>query len=248
VQSAPKATSTPQEKVEVKTTSSAKPAETPKTNNANSNNSNGGNTNSNVGQSSSLIAVKDTCNGQGSGAIAYTTVDNGPNGHQDWLMCGIEGPGWQPPHVTLEDLKIVDLADALKDPNSPFHACTGAIIDKFYEKGNKYGISPTVLASIAMQESSCNPGTIGGAGEQGLMQITQDKCGRAPGGNCRDIDYNIDTGAAFFAQTLKDCGYNILEAAGKYNGYRIGLTKAQATAAAYTTCCRCQNNLDYVSR
>lgn len=43
-----------------------------------------------------------------------------------------------------------------------------------------------MLASFAMQESSCNPNTVGGAGEQGLMQLTKDKCGAAPGGNCKD--------------------------------------------------------------
>ena len=43
-----------------------------------------------------------------------------------------------------------------------------------------------ILASFAMQESSCNPETVGGGGEQGLMQITKDKCGGAPGGNCKD--------------------------------------------------------------
>lgn len=37
-----------------------------------------------------------------------------------------------------------------------------------------------------MQESSCKADTVGGAGEQGLMQITKDKCGGAPGGNCMD--------------------------------------------------------------
>ena len=37
-----------------------------------------------------------------------------------------------------------------------------------------------------MQESGCNPNAVGGAGEQGLMQITKDKCGGAPGGNCQD--------------------------------------------------------------
>lgn len=60
------------------------------------------------------------------------------------------------------------------------------------------------LASIAMQESSCDPNKTGGAGEQGLMQITkvsrtaqilprphrltrfQDKCGDAPDGNCKE--------------------------------------------------------------
>jgi hypothetical protein len=38
-----------------------------------------------------------------------------------------------------------------------------------------------------MQESSCNPSAVGGAGEQGLMQITQEKCKGAPNGNCKDI-------------------------------------------------------------
>jgi hypothetical protein len=33
-----------------------------------------------------------------------------------------------------------------------------------------------MLASIAMEESGCNPNQIGGAGEQGIMQITSDKC------------------------------------------------------------------------
>jgi len=38
-----------------------------------------------------------------------------------------------------------------------------------------------------MQESSCNSQAVGGAGEQGLMQITPDKCKGAPNGNCKDI-------------------------------------------------------------
>lgn len=33
-----------------------------------------------------------------------------------------------------------------------------------------------LLASIAMEESGCNKDTVGGAGEQGIMQITKDKC------------------------------------------------------------------------
>lgn len=44
-----------------------------------------------------------------------------------------------------------------------------------------------MLAAFAMQESSCNPNTVGGAGEQGLMQLTKDKCGDAPNGDCKDI-------------------------------------------------------------
>jgi len=49
-----------------------------------------------------------------------------------------------------------------------------------------YGIPPIIMASFAMQESGCNPNTVGGGGEQGLMQITKEKCAGAPGGNCKD--------------------------------------------------------------
>jgi len=64
-----------------------------------------------------------------------------------------------------------------------------------------------------MKASSCNPDTVGGAGERGLMQSTKDKCGEAPNGNCKDPvslsvkfgslrhirlqNYNIQTGAKF---------------------------------------------------
>jgi len=48
-------------------------------------------------------------------------------------------------------------------------------------------VPPILLAAIALQESSCNPYTVGGAGEQGLMQITPDKCDGAPGGDCMNV-------------------------------------------------------------
>lgn len=47
-------------------------------------------------------------------------------------------------------------------------------------------VRPIVMVSFALQESSCNPETVGGAGEQGLMQLTKDKCDGAPGNNCKD--------------------------------------------------------------
>lgn len=93
-----------------------------------------------------------------------------------------------------------------------------------------------MIASIMMQESSCNKDTVGGGGEQGLMQITKDKCGGAPGGNCKDpvsasvsclviLDtyttrfgqtYNINTGAAYLASQIKASGDNVLLAVGSY--------------------------------
>jgi len=105
-----------------------------------------------------------------------------------------------------------------------------------------------MIASFALQESNCNPDTIGGAGEQGLMQLTKDKCGAAPDGNCRDPDYNIRTGAQFFADTLAGNNGDVLLSIGHYNGWYQGLTYAGATAAANTQCCRCQNNADYIQQ
>jgi len=161
------------------------------------------------------------------------------------LNCGLTGGGWNPPYVEISDLIFVPLTTAIQSRSSPFKACKPYI--SYFEKyGQQLGIPSIILASFAMQESSCNPNTIGGAGEQGLMQITKDKCGGAPGGNCRDPDFNIRTGAHFFANTLKDSGNNVIVAAGLYNGWRRGLTYSQATAAAKTRCCRCQNNCDYL--
>lgn len=46
-------------------------------------------------------------------------------------------------------------------------------------------VPPIFLAAFAMQESSCKADVKGdNGGAWGLMQITQDKCGGAPGGNC----------------------------------------------------------------
>ncbi len=75
-----------------------------------------------------------------------------------------------------------------------------------------------------MQESSCDPHTVGGGGEQGLMQISRDKCGGAPDGNCQDTDFNIRTGTKFFADTLNANGGNLLLTLGNYNGWPQHMT------------------------
>jgi hypothetical protein len=191
-----------------------------------------------------LINVQSNCGP--SGATAQITRLSGPNGNIDWLNCGFEtSAGWQPPNIQMKDVITQPLSSALQSPSSPFKACS-KYISMFEQYGNQFGVAPIMLASFAMQESSCNPDTIGGGGEQGLMQITREKCGGAPGGNCRDPDFNIRTAASFFAQTVKDNGGNVLLSVGAYNGWRRGLTKSAAFAAAHSSCCRCQNNGDYL--
>lgn len=58
-----------------------------------------------------------------SGAIEDVTKTAGPNGAMDWLNCGLDGNGWTPPDVKLEDVLVMQLDEALEDPNSPFQAC-----------------------------------------------------------------------------------------------------------------------------
>ncbi|KAF9469901.1 lysozyme-like domain-containing protein [Collybia nuda] len=195
------------------------------------------------GNSGGMLNVKSSCGNIG--ATKKTTKTSGPNGSIDWLNCGLTEGGWKPPFVRIEDIVSVSLSNAVNSGHGPFLACT-QFVHLFEKYGGQFGIPAIILASFAMQESSCNPNTVGGGGEQGLMQITQDKCGGAPGGNCRDPDFNIRTGAKFFADTLKNNGGDLLLSIGSYNGWRKGLTYGQATAAAKSSCCRCQNNCDYL--
>ena len=64
--------------------------------------------------------------------------------------------------------------------------------------------------------------------------------------DCKDIDYNIKTGASYFAQQLKDNDNNVFLALGTYNGWYKGLTTEKATAVQNTPNCFNQNNLDYL--
>ncbi|PCH36436.1 glycoside hydrolase family 23 protein [Wolfiporia cocos MD-104 SS10] len=190
-----------------------------------------------------LIDVESTCGPIG--ATRDVTPTSGPNGNIDWLNCGVSDGGWSPPYVTLKDIITQDLASALQIPGSPFTACA-PYVALFELYAGQHGIPAILVAAIAMQESTCNAQTIGGAGEQGLMQLTQDKCDGAPNGDCKDPDYNIRTGVEFFSATLQNNGGSLLLTIGNYNGWPLGMTFGSATAAANGPCCRCQNNLDYL--
>ncbi|KAJ7747363.1 glycoside hydrolase family 23 protein [Mycena metata] len=190
-----------------------------------------------------VLKVTDNACGP-NGATTKISSSAGPNGAEEWLNCGITGSGWKPPYLGTKDIISKDLASAIKDSNSPFKACA-AYVSLFEKHAAEHGLPPIMLASFAMQESSCNKDTVGGNGEQGLMQITQDKCGGAPGGNCRDPDFNIKTAASYFANTLNDNGGNLLLTIGQYNGWDVGLTAKKATSVRYSDCLA-QQNLDYL--
>ncbi|CAD6577799.1 MAG: hypothetical protein CYPHOPRED_000383 [Cyphobasidiales sp. Tagirdzhanova-0007] len=191
-----------------------------------------------------LFGFTDPTCGQ-SGATESVSKTSGPNGAMKFLNFGLDGSGWTPPAVTLDMVLAVSLDEALEDPNSPFIPCKPylSLFDKYAQQFN---LPPILLASIAMQESSCIASATGDdGGAFGLMQITQDKC--TTGIDCTDPDYNIKTGAAYFQSVLTQNNGNILLACGQYNGWYQGLTVAKATAIK-SQCCECQNNLNYLQQ
>jgi len=169
---------------------------------------------------------------------------NGPNGKEDWLNCGVDGSGWTPPMVTHDDLIVVPLAEAIQDKSSPFKACS-PYVSIFQKYGNQYGINDTVLAAIALQESSCNPNA--DAGTIGLMQITTDKCD-VPQNECKQPDNNVRIGTKYLADLLQQNNNNIVACMGQYNGWFTGMTIADATKAASQGHCAWQQNLDYLQQ
>jgi hypothetical protein len=178
--------------------------------------------------------------------------DEYPNGAEDWLNCGIsrtaKNSPWTPPGgVTIDRLAYVSLETAMA--NNHIWAPCEPFIPLFEKWGAATGLPPILLASFAMQESTCNPNESGDSGGAfGLMQITKEKCEGRDTKGCNDPDFNIMTGAKYFASQLDYFGGNVLLALGQYNGWYDGLTYNGATAAAYTGCCECQVSRPFSQR
>jgi len=201
-----------------------------------------------------VITVQDAKCGP-NGATKNTTQTTGPNGSITFLNCGIskEDPdsGWTPPVITILEMVYMDLDEALKDPNSPYIACSQYVsLFKSIAANttvNGVPLPAIMLAAFASQESSCNPNESGGGGEVGMFQLSEDKC---PGGKsssaCFDVTYNTQTAANYIAGQIMAANGSIPLMVGRYNGWDIGMSFNSATAAATGSCCRCQNNLDYL--
>lgn len=190
---------------------------------------------------SSILHAKSACGG--AQPTQTITTSSGPNGHELFFNCGINDDGWKPPHVTMS--MVTHLSLDQEPAQSTFAPCR-KYRPLFEKHGKAFGIPPIFLAAFAMQESSCQPDVVGDQGGAfGLMQITKDKCGGAPGGNCAEPDYNIKMGAKTFATGLTESNGNVLIALGRYNGWEPGLTKQKALEAKKNGCCVCQQNLDY---
>ncbi|GAA5953100.1 hypothetical protein JCM10213_002635 [Rhodosporidiobolus nylandii] len=184
-----------------------------------------------------------------SGATEESEQGAGPNGSERWLNCGVDEGGWSPPTLRLTQLKTLTLSSALALPNSVYAACRS--FQPLFEKyADEEGLPPVLLMAFAMQESSCNPSTMGdGGGAFGLMQITAGPSRLlllSPPAFSLTLPALIATAAKYFSSTLKSFDGDFLLALGAYNGWYEGLTHEAATAAAGSGCCECQQNLDYL--
>ncbi|KAG8756316.1 hypothetical protein FRC14_003178 [Serendipita sp. 396] len=174
---------------------------------------------------------------------AYPTQDAGPNGNIEFLNCGVRGGGWNPPRITLDNVICKPFSEVVNMPGNPFGGCS-AYSQIFIDAGRDTGIPSTLLAAIAMQESSCQPWVTGRAGEVGMMQVTGEKCPNGYAGpECYEPYTNVYIGARYLKGEIDRAGGNLLLAMGFYNGWYVGLT---IDAANNKPSCGQRNNLDYL--
>jgi hypothetical protein len=60
---------------------------------------------------------------------------SGPNGHIDWINCGVTGRGWTPPRVELGQLITVPLDNVR---HTTFSSCSDEIIATFEKYGKEF--------------------------------------------------------------------------------------------------------------
>lgn len=70
--------------------------------------------------------------------LAKVTTLSGPNGHIDWLNCGINDYGWSPAPAKIDELVVVSLDSAR---HSTFSPCSDQIIATLKKYGQKLGSS-----------------------------------------------------------------------------------------------------------
>ncbi|CAG7849026.1 SubName: Full=Related to glycoside hydrolase family 23 protein-Laccaria bicolor {ECO:0000313/EMBL:CCA67359.1} [Serendipita indica DSM 11827] len=203
-----------------------------------------------------IIGVNTRCpyNNVGPGATVATNTSTGPNGQFTWLTCGLDPKnnsiGWTPPYATADQVITFQggLRAAIKAEGSPYKSCA-KFVELFETAGAEFQVPPLFIAAFALQESGCNPDIDGAGGEQGMMQISPEKCDKAPGGNCKDVIYNVRTAVKYFSDVLKSVNGNVFEAVGLYNGWIRGMSYKESTTWGINgDCCRCQRNLSYLSQ
>lgn len=167
---------------------------------------------------------------------------------EDWLNNGINGDGWNPPFMALDDFLLIDI--------NIFYGGIGSACQQydqyFQSASSKYKVAPVILAIIAMQESSCNANA--GGPTPGLMQVS---CENYPNGVCTSsIQDNVDAGTNYLMGQINSSNGNAIEAFGSYNGWFTagsGLNKNMGLTASYPCSVEGQSNgepqnLDYLQQ
>jgi hypothetical protein len=174
----------------------------------------------------------------------------GPNGSEAWLNSGLDGDGWNPPYLDINELSHISLDDYYQGVGG---AC--AQYDEFFQSsGAKYDIDPAVLAFIAMQESSCNADA--GGPTPGLMQCAPGNCQNGQDSCQYPIQDNVDCGAWVLRSALDRADGNAVRALGSYNGWFVaadnsGLNGGRGITVDYPCSSEGQGNglpqnLDYI--
>lgn len=66
------------------------------------------------------------------------TALSGPNGHINFLTCGINGTGWNPPLIDIKGIVTVDLSAVAHQKDSAFANCQD-FVATFEQYGSQYG-------------------------------------------------------------------------------------------------------------
>ncbi|KAL6863337.1 hypothetical protein ACO1O0_003586 [Amphichorda felina] len=200
-----------------------------------------------------LAAAQGEVNPNAEGACNPTQGGDGacgPNGSEQWLNTGIDGDGWEPPFLDINNLTHISLEEYYNGVGS---GC--AQYDEYFQSsGSKYDIDPAILAFIAMQESSCNADADGPT--PGLMQCEPANCQNGQD-NCQyPIQDNVDCGAWVLRSALDNADGNAVRALGSYNGWftaadNTGLNGGRGLTEGYPCSQEGQDhgvpqNLDYI--
>ena len=99
------------------------------------------------------------------------------------------------------------------------------IEDLINSSAARYGLDPALLLAVARQESSLNPNAVSGEGAQGVMQLMPRTAAMLGVTDPFDPSQNIDAGAKYLSQLLKQFGGDVTLALAAYNAGPGNVTK-----------------------